>query len=359
MTKPQSGSSLSGPLLGWYDRHGRRDLPWQRHPTAYRVWVSEIMLQQTRVATVIPYYGRFMDRYPRVQGLAGAELDEVLHLWSGLGYYARARNLHRTAGLVASRYGAVFPLDQGQLQTLPGIGRSTSAAILALSKGMPCAILDGNVRRVLCRYYGVQGWPGQGAVNQALWKLAEEQTPRRRVRAYTQAIMDLGATVCTRSRPKCEQCPLRRCCHARACNLQAVLPTKRPRRTVPVRKTHFVILRDQRHRLLLEQRPPVGVWGGLWCFPQWDGSGELALWCRERFGVNIGKAECLPLRHHTFTHFKLAITPVVAAVTAKVCGAAAVRDAPATLWYCATHPPAVGLARPVSTLVKTLQGKPP
>jgi len=257
-------------LVRWSARHGRKHLPWQREPTPYRVWVSEIMLQQTQVGVVIGYYERFMARLPALADLAGAPLDDVLGLWSGLGYYSRARNLHRAAVLVRDRHDGEMPRDLDALVALPGIGRSTAGAILAFSYGDRHPILDGNVKRVLCRYHGIEGWPGQSAVERALWALAERHTPHDGVAAYTQAIMDLGATLCVRARPPCSLCPIEADCVARREGVQARIPAPRPRRAVSRRQTAFLVLRAPRGALLPERRPPPGIRGGLWCFPECD-----------------------------------------------------------------------------------------
>jgi len=294
---PEIATSASGDdgigtaLLAWFDRHGRKDLPWQRDVTPYRVWVSEIMLQQTQVTTVIPYYQRFMTRFPEVGTLAEAPLDDVLHHWSGLGYYARARNLHRTAVAIQHDHGGYFPREIETMQDLPGIGRSTAAAILALSTGQRHAILDGNVKRVLARYHAVAGWSGQAAVEKELWALAERHTPRARVAHYTQAIMDLGATVCTRARAACYHCPLANGCRAWREDRVHELPTPRPRTARRSRKTTMLILTNDRSEVLLEQRPPSGIWGGLWSLPETtaapDDETALVDWCRERLGCRI------------------------------------------------------------------------
>jgi A/G-specific adenine glycosylase len=280
-------SDFSDKLLTWHDTHGRKDLPWQKHSTAYRVWISEIMLQQTQVATVIPYYDRFMDRFPDLISLANAELDDVLHLWSGLGYYARARNLHKAAKSVRDDHGGVFPMEFEEVTALPGIGRSTAAAILALADNQHHAILDGNVKRVLTRYYMVEGWPGAPSVIQALWSLAEKLTPAQRVAQYTQAIMDLGATLCTRSRPACAICPLTADCQAHAANRQAEFPHRRPKKKLPVRETTFVMMCDQAGQVMLERRPPSGIWGGLWGFPECPDDANLDQWCSEQYAFEI------------------------------------------------------------------------
>jgi A/G-specific adenine glycosylase len=251
--------SLSERLLTWYRLHGRKDLPWQHPAAPYPVWISEIMLQQTQVQAAIPYFEKFMARFPDVHALAAAPVDEVLHIWSGLGYYARARNLHRTAELVVADHGGELPRNIDALMALPGIGRSTAAAILALSFGDRHAILDGNVKRVLCRYHSIEGWPGGSGVAKRLWAIAEAQTPDNDLAAYTQALMDLR-------QPRCEDCPLNGDCLALAEGREAELPQRKPRKSTPLRHTVFVIVRDPRGRVLLERRPPAGIWGGLWSF---------------------------------------------------------------------------------------------
>lgn len=305
---------IAGRLIRWHARHGRRNLPWQSDPTPYRVWVSEIMLQQTRVSVVIGYYERFMARFPGLVALADAPLDDVLGLWTGLGYYSRARNLHRAAALVRDRHGGTMPRDLDALVSLPGIGRSTAGAILALSHGDRHPILDGNVKRVLCRYHGVAGWPGEGRVERVLWALAERHTPHEGIAAYTQAIMDLGATLCVRSRPLCSICPIETDCVARREGAQAEYPAPRPRRAVPRRETAFLVLRDPAGALLLERRPPVGIWGGLWCFPECDPAADFEAVCRARFDVRPIAVTALAPIAHGFTHFKLDVYPILVEV---------------------------------------------
>ncbi|MDQ2694431.1 MAG: A/G-specific adenine glycosylase, partial [Pseudomonadota bacterium] len=286
-----NGDDFSRRVLDWHDRHGRKNLPWQQAPTPYRVWVAEIMLQQTQVATVIPYYRRFLARFPDIAALADAPLDDVLHLWSGLGYYARARNLHRAAVILRDRHGGELPLDFAALRALPGIGRSTAGAILAQAAGRRHAILDGNVRRVLARYHAVAGWPGQAAVNDALWEYAEGHTPHDRLAAYTQAMMDLGALVCTRRRPACAACPLAGGCQAHAQGRETDYPETRPRRQLPVRATRMLLLCAATGEVLLERRPPSGVWGGLWSFPECPPAADVAGWCRETLGLEVGEIQ--------------------------------------------------------------------
>ncbi|MCL4184284.1 MAG: A/G-specific adenine glycosylase, partial [Burkholderiaceae bacterium] len=261
------GSVIAPRLIEWQRRHGRHDLPWQDTRDAYRVWLSEVMLQQTQVGTVVPYYLRFVARFPDVAALAAADDGEVLSLWSGLGYYSRARNLHRCAREVVARHGGAFPDDPRCLAALPGIGRSTAAAIAVFAFGRRAAILDGNVRRVLCRHAGVRGFPGERAVENTLWRIAESELPQTGVEAYTQGLMDLGALLCTRTRPSCGACPIGADCRAYREGSVAELPTPRPRRRVPLRRCEMFVVR-RGDEVLLERRPPSGIWGGLWSLPQ-------------------------------------------------------------------------------------------
>jgi A/G-specific adenine glycosylase len=298
--------SFASRVVRWHSQHGRHDLPWQGDGDAYRVWLSEIMLQQTQVATVIPYFTRFVARFPDVCALAAAGEDAVLALWSGLGYYSRARNLHAAARVVAARHGGCFPATQQELAALPGIGRSTAAAIAALAFGRRCAILDGNVKRVLARHAAIEGWPGTRAVEAALWQLAEARVPLRDVHAYTQGLMDLGALVCTRQRPRCDSCPLRTDCLAHATGRTAELPAPRPRRVLPEKSVRMLLLRDH-GTLLLEKRPPRGIWGGLWSLPELDPGVDASMHCRIRYGFEVRALRALPAFSHAFTHFRLNI----------------------------------------------------
>jgi A/G-specific adenine glycosylase len=344
-----SGPAFADRVLAWWQRHGRKDLPWQRRPTAYRVWISEIMLQQTQVATAAPYFQRFVARFPGVRALAGAPIDEVLALWSGLGYYARARNLHRAAGLVVDRHRGRFPRSLDALSALPGIGRSTAGAILSLAFGQRAAILDGNVKRVLCRHAGVAGWPGDGAVQRELWAIAEARLPEADFAAYTQAIMDLGATICTTRAPACAGCPVHEDCHALANGRVLELPDARPRKAIPQRAVTFVLARDRNGRILLERRPPAGVWGGLWGPPECATPDDVPH-CLARLGLTA-TAPARPLApvQHTFSHFRLRITPVL--VDVEPARAGAVADAPALRWIAPGSDPGIGLAAPVARLV--------
>jgi A/G-specific adenine glycosylase len=298
-------------LLAWYDRAGRHDLPWQRDATPYHVWLSEIMLQQTQVATVIPYYERFVAAFPSLEALAAAEEDAVLRLWSGLGYYARARNLQRTARQLVDQHGGQFPADIDSLQQLPGIGRSTAGAILSSALGGRAPILDGNVKRVLARFHTVEGWPGRSAVAARLWELAELHTPHRRVADYTQAIMDLGATVCRRSRPACADCPLATDCEARALGRQADFPGRKPPRSLPTRRAVFVMAYTPDGELLLERRPAQGIWGGLWSFPEAEDEAGAHDYCTFVLGAAVREARPLAPLRHSFSHYHLEISPLL------------------------------------------------
>jgi len=309
----RNNSSFSARLLAWYRSHGRHDLPWQGTRDAYRIWVAEIMLQQTQVAAVIPYYQRFLERFPDIAALAGAAQDEVLQLWSGLGYYSRARNLQRAAQLVARRHGGVFPRTLGEIEALPGIGRSTAAAIAAFAYGTRAAILDGNVKRVLARHFVVAGFPGDKRVEQRLWQLAQEQLPSRNIGPYTQALMDLGATLCTRARPACTRCPLAQSCQALASAHVSDFPAPRPSKALPTRATHMLLLVRKRE-LLLEKRPPSGIWGGLWSLPEIDDAARARAHCRTHYGCSIAAPQALEPLAHGFTHFKLQILPLLCRV---------------------------------------------
>jgi A/G-specific adenine glycosylase len=346
---------ISSRLLEWFARYGRKDLPWQQQRTPYRVWISEIMLQQTQVATVIPYYERFMKRFPDVVALASASQDQVLHYWSGLGYYARARHLHAAAQQVMEQFSGRFPETLESVTALPGIGRSTAGAILALSAGRHEAILDGNVKRVLARFHAVEGWPGRAQVQKRLWELAERHTPVQQVAEYTQAIMDLGATVCTRSRPACERCPLQHACVACQQGRQGELPMPRPGKSLPVRSTTMLMLVNSDRDILLEQRPPAGIWGGLWGFPEPGDGVSVEHWALETLGFTVKLLENWPVVRHTFSHFHLDITPILAVVNGDD---SRIMDAAGRLWYRPGSDDELGFAAPVEKLlnrVSTLQ----
>jgi A/G-specific adenine glycosylase len=343
-TPRSSPKRFAEPLLDWFDVAGRTHLPWQQQRTPYRVWISEIMLQQTQVVTVIPYFERFMQRFPTVQLLADAPLDEVLHLWTGLGYYARARNLHRAAQTIVAEFDSEFPKSLEQVMDLPGIGRSTAGAILSLACKQRHPILDGNVKRVLTRYFAIKGFPGEKAIETALWKLADDCTPTQRVAAYTQAIMDLGATLCTRSKPRCSDCPLQKHCEANRLGLQSKLPTPRPKRERPQRQA-FCLVATHRGAVLLEKRPPTGIWGGLWTLPQFADRAAC-----EAFAGST-KLQALPRYDHSFTHFDLQLQPLLI----KKLNIAAIADNDRYCWYDPHRPARIGLATPVRDIINQLQ----
>lgn len=336
-------------VLEWFEEHGRHDLPWQRPATPYRVWISEVMLQQTQVATVIPYFERFMERFPDVSALADAGEDEVLHLWSGLGYYARARNLHAAARIIRDQHGGRFPTDFEAVVALPGIGRSTAGAILAQANGQRHAILDGNVKRVLCRYHAVDGWPGRTRVERRLWALAEEKTPNKRVADYTQAVMDLGATVCTRTRPACARCPVAEGCEGWRRGRPESWPESKPKKAKPVRATRMLMVHDGADVLLI-RRPPAGIWGGLWSFPEVSGDEAVEDWCRRWLNAEPRGVETWRPLRHTFSHFHLDITPIrMEAVPGRT-----VMDDADCVWCNAGQPGRLGLAAPVAGLLDRL-----
>ncbi len=355
-------------LLIWFDQHGRKDLPWQQDISPYRVWVSEIMLQQTQVATVIPYYEKFMDRFPSVEALADASEDEVLHQWTGLGYYARARNLHKAAkaichperpGGAASRSRTTegspgeFPLTVEELITLPGIGKSTAGAIVAICTDQRATILDGNVKRVLSRCFVIEGWPGSTQTAKALWEQAEALTPTSRVADYTQAIMDLGAMVCTRNSPDCENCPMQNDCIALKQRAIDQFPGKKPKKDLPVRSTFMLVIENEAQELLLEKRPNQGLWGGLWSFPQRTEE-NLQDFLSEQ-GLSSQNQTSLPRFRHTFTHFHLDITPVKVDVHEKT---PFVREQDTLCWFNPNEPQEIGLTRPVSKILEDFEKSP-
>lgn len=345
-------ASFSRRLLAWFDRHGRHDLPWQLDPTPYRVWVSEVMLQQTQVATVIPYYQRFMARFDGVAALAGASEDEVLALWSGLGYYSRARNLHRAARQIHDEHNGRFPEQFEEVVALPGIGRSTAGAILAITGGQHHAILDGNVKRVLCRHQAVAGWPGKGEVEQRLWQLAEANTPAQRTGDYTQAIMDLGATLCTRSKPRCDDCPVNGDCHARAEGRISEFPGRKPRKKLPLKAVVMPVVVNGRGEVLLQKRPPVGIWGGLWSLPECTDEAEFARW-RAEYLTADDKGDALEPIKHGFSHYQLLIQPHYIALQG---ASRRVADAGGMAWQPLTQLEQLGLPAPIRKLLSEIRG---
>ncbi|PVZ63519.1 A/G-specific adenine glycosylase [Pelagibaculum spongiae] len=338
-------------VLSWYQQHGRKDLPWHEPRTGYHVWLSEIMLQQTQVATVIPYFEKFIARFPTLADLANSDIDQVLALWSGLGYYARARNLHKCAQQVASQYQGALPDIAELLEQLPGIGRSTANAIVSQAFNRPAAILDGNVKRVLARYFAVEGWTGSAKVQKVLWQHAEQLTPSHCAADYTQAMMDLGAMVCTRSKPKCTECPIAESCQAKAEDLQSQLPTPKPKKAKPAKSCHMLILVNPQGKILLEKRPPSGIWGGLMCLPQIDNQQSLAEFTKQlQLQCSSEPLAWQPMLHK-FTHFDLTITPVQIEVKANANFVAEDH----WYWLAADKVLQAGLPTPVRKLIEALQ----
>lgn len=340
--------AFSEAVLNWFDEHGRTDLPWQQNKTPYRVWVSEIMLQQTQVATVIGYYQRFMERFPDVQSLAAAEQDEVLHLWTGLGYYARARNLHKCAQTVVTQFGGEFPQSVDGLEALPGIGRSTAGAIASISMGIHASILDGNVKRVLARFHAVEGWPGNKKVADQMWLIADRYTPAERTADYTQAMMDMGATLCTRSKPACEICPLVNQCEAYAQKRVKDFPQSKPKKEKPIKSTRMLLI-CHNGEYLLQQQPASGIWGGLWIFPQQTVEHEPLQHAQLRQASVLTQEALQPFRH-TFSHYHLDIHPMIVEVASK---SHAIGEAE-QIWYNPKQPANVGLAAPVKKLLDAM-----
>ncbi len=353
---------FSDRLIAWQKRHGRHRLPWQQTRDAYRIWLSEIMLQQTQVATVIPYYQRFLQRFPDVAALAAAPVEEVMALWAGLGYYTRARNLHRCAQAVVERHGGCFPSDPAQLAELPGIGQSTAAAIAAFAYGARAAILDGNVKRVFCRVFGVEGFPGQLAVERQLWRHADALLPAQDIEAYTQGLMDLGATVCTRSKPRCADCPMQARCVAYASGRTAELPARKPKKAIPEKSTVMLLVLHA-GELLLEQRPPAGIWGGLMSLPELErlgadsvgvaggvDPGDAVADALASFG-RVARIQPLPEFMHAFTHYRLRVTPLRVTLAAR----AELAAQRAYLWLPLDAAVDAGLPSPVRKLVDGLR----
>jgi A/G-specific adenine glycosylase len=343
--------SFADKVLQWYATSGRKDLPWQTNPTPYRVWISEIMLQQTQVATVIPYYARFMQSFPGIEHLADADIDDVLHHWSGLGYYARARNLHKAAQAIRDDFNAEFPSAFDDVIALPGIGRSTAGAILALACDQQQPILDGNVKRVLARYHAVDGWPGKTTVADKLWNYAAQHTPATDIAAYTQAMMDLGATVCTRTKPGCSECPLNADCSANRTHQQMEFPGRKARKIKPIRKTQMLLLHSG-DSVYLERRPPAGIWGGLWSLPELTDGGEALSWCDEKLNLAPTESNRWQTIRHSFTHFDLDIDPIAVRIDEV---SRKVDDSEDQIWYQLDSPQKVGLAAPVAELLEKLK----
>lgn len=328
-------SEFTDPLLAWYDKQGRKDLPWQKPRSPYRVWISEIMLQQTQVKTVIPYFNQFMQDFPDLLSLAKASDDAVLSNWSGLGYYSRARNLHKTAKIIQSEYQGIFPSDLTQLKALPGIGPSTAAAIVSQAFNGQTAIMDGNVKRVLCRYFLIEGWPEKAQIKNQLWELAQACMQTERCADYTQAIMDLGAICCTQKNPDCMHCPLQTSCRAKAENRMTELPHKKPKKPVPTKKQQFIVFHHQQ-KVYLEKRPPVGIWGGLWCLP-----------ASEESWVSNNSKPLIQIKH-SFSHFHLEIDAIAVETTQNSLDLAESNGS----WFEQEDLSKLGLAKPVSDILK-------
>ena len=338
--------TFSNQLLTWWDQHGRKDLPWQHPRTPYRVWISEIMLQQTQVKTVIPYFNKFIDRFPDVHSLASASSDDVLAYWSGLGYYARARNLLKAARICDEKYQSELPDAPVALLALPGIGESTANAIYSQAHDKPAVILDGNVKRVLARYFAVEGWPGKVSIHKHLWNIAGQLLPAKRGADYSQAIMDLGATVCTRTRPDCDQCPVSSDCKAYIANTVEQYPARRPRLNVARKSFQMLILTDRDGNVLLERRPPAGIWGGLWALPA-DDTGEPV---QQRMGIIASALQPLPSLQHQLTHIKMTIKPLIGLTETTPTG---VEYSDNQRWFGPHEWPGLGLPKPVRQLLET------
>ena len=347
----QRDAAFAPAVLAWFDRHGRKDLPWKTPVDPYRIWVSEIMLQQTRVQTVIAYFQRFMARFPDVGALADAPVDAVLALWSGLGYYARCRNLHAAARVIRDQHEGRFPRTMDALQALPGVGRSTAAAILAQAFGQREAILDGNVKRVLARYALVEGWPGSTAAQKTLWAIAERLTPADRVADYTQAMMDLGAMVCVRSRPLCDACPVKTDCQALAGGRTGDVPAPKPKKTLPERRKTWLVIRDPQGQVLLERRPPHGIWGGLWTLPELDEDSDIQDWCDRCLHQSPPVRHTLDAITHVFSHFRLHAQPQMLELVRTGDG---LRDGDRMYWHTLGASLPGGVPAPIARLLERL-----
>ena len=341
-------------LLRWFDRYGRKDLPWQKNKTPYRVWISEIMLQQTQVSTVMSYFERFIAKFPDVGSLATADEDAVFHIWTGLGYYQRARHLQIAAKKIFE-HGGIFPDEQAQLEALPGIGRSTAGAILSIAFEKKATILDGNVKRVLTRLHGITEWPGEKKVTEQLWQLAEQFTPNKRCADYSQAIMDLGATLCVRGKPVCTQCPFEKYCVARSKGIEKTLPHSKPRKTLPVKQSALLILQKQPHVVLLEKRPAKGIWAGLWSLPEIHDkptAATLRKTCLNQLKLRVKTIQFGDIFRHTFTHYHLDILPVFLQV--EETSHKTIEDKQ-KIWYNLRQSQQIGMPAPVKLLLNKLE----
>ena len=348
---------FSDSIIKWHLKHGRKNLPWQGAQNPYAIWVSEIMLQQTQVTTVIPYYHRFMQRFPDIESLATANIDDVLHLWTGLGYYARGRNLHKAAQQIMDNHQGTFPTHIDDVMALRGIGRSTAGAILSFAFSQRQPILDGNVKRVLSRFFGVDGWYGKRTVAEKLWDLADQHTPEQEVAVYTQAIMDFGATLCTRSKPHCAVCPIEHDCVARQENRIDELPGKKPKKAIPTKSCLMLIIQDNNNHILLLQRPPSGIWGGLWVPPQIDkilpDKTIIIEHVKHEFGIELTELENGDAFRHTFSHYHLDIQPVFASLSDTSITSSSIND-DNSLWIDLQQPLQIGLPAPIKKLLESI-----
>jgi A/G-specific adenine glycosylase len=342
---------FSDTLLDWFDENGRHDLPWQHPRAPYRVWLSEIMLQQTQVATVIPYFEKFLHHFPNLDSLAKAQLDDVVALWAGLGYYTRARNLHLTAKICADIHGGELPITLDELIALPGIGRSTAAAILSQAHDLPFAILDGNVKRTLSRYFGISGWPGSPAVEKQLWALSEKLLPEKRNADYTQAIMDFGATLCTRSKPRCDKCPFNGSCIAFIENRVTQLPQKKLSKKIPTRHTNMLVLINNQNQVLLSRRPAKGVWSGMWSLPEAANLNEVQPLLQQLVKNTDSSNIALPEFQHTFSHYHLMIKPYL---WRELQAKHRIAEDDSKRWHSLSKLDSVGLPAPVKKLLESL-----
>ena len=344
----QAVENFAPRVLAWFDEHGRKSLPWQENKTPYRVWISEIMLQQTQVTTVIPYYQKFMASFPTVEDLAKADQDDVLAHWSGLGYYARARNMHKAAKMLVDEFDSEFPQTVEGVCELSGIGRSTAAAILSISRGVQAAILDGNVKRVLARFHAIPVWPGEKKTENAMWDLAEAYMPSERCGDYTQAMMDLGATLCTRSKPQCLICPLAEDCQAKLTQDPTQFPIRKPKKAAkPEKSIQLLVLVNSQDQLLLEKRPQTGIWGGLWSLPELASAESVILHTEQRFSTEVSSVITLSSFRHTFSHYHLDITPSVVHVS----DIQGVMEGDKYQWFDSSNALALGLPAPVRSIL--------
>lgn len=348
---------FSQKILQWFDKFGRKDLPWQMDIAPYRVWVSEIMLQQTQVSTALRYFDPFLKRFPNIAALANASLDDVMHAWAGLGYYARAKNMHAAAKMIMDKHQGIFPTDFNQVLALPGIGRSTAGAILTICFKKRYAILDGNVKRVLSRFFGVGDWLNDPKTVEKLWILSEENTPHKRVADYTQAIMDFGAMLCTRTKPNCDVCPLQTACEAKQSGQIENFAKTRPLLKNPKRATRLMMLVNPKNKLiLLEKRPIKGIWGGLWSLPECGLRINIEKWCHQTYGLMVQTTKTWPAFRHIFTHFELNIHPLLCEIKSPIKNTI---QSNTYRWYSFKEIDTLGLPAPVKKLLTTLKGSLP